>query len=245
MKKKLSPVSILILFISASPLFLPPKLFINIFYLLALLSIFFYSGLTFRSFLILFLLSFFTSFIYIITFILNPDKKYLSGNIINIALFLYKNEYLIKIKIYEKLLNTTLASGIRLFSICLISFCSAYLIDIDNLIRFLMQRKVVSYQNGYAVSIAFQSISDIKREYSRVNYLMKARNIRPFYKGLLPLLVYGVRYAQLAAISLVARGFNEERSIFRKVDYDKKEMIAVSIISLIVFVELLSGWFVK
>ncbi|HNV43563.1 MAG TPA: hypothetical protein PKH20_02305, partial [Exilispira sp.] len=98
-------------------------------------------------------------------------------------------------------------------------------------------------QNGYAVSIAFQSISDIKSEYSRVNYLMKARNIKPFYKGLLPLLVYGVRYAQLAAISLVARGFNEERSIFRKVEYDKKEIIAVSIISIIIFAELLLGWF--
>nr|HPO60487.1 hypothetical protein [Exilispira sp.] len=84
MKKKLNPVSILILFISALPLFLPPKLFINIFYLAALLLIFFYSGLTFRSFLIFFRLSFFTSFIYIITFILNPDKKYLSGNIISI-----------------------------------------------------------------------------------------------------------------------------------------------------------------
>jgi hypothetical protein len=148
----------------------------------------------------------------------------------------YLNLFSLKIgfKIYKTQLEYAFAASLRVFLLSFLSFTTTFMLDIWQIFKFFMVRKIISFSYGYAFSIALNSVSSIIDEVRRINFLMKNRKISPFYKGFLPILVYGIRYSELSTISLISRGFSENRTIFNEEKIRKNEFIGFLIISLII-----------
>ncbi|MFN3411473.1 MAG: hypothetical protein ACK4YF_04885 [Exilispira sp.] len=144
----------------------------------------------------------------------------------------------LSLKIYKQQIDYAISASLRIFLLSFISFTTTFMLDVWQIFKIFMEKKVISFSFGYAFSIALNSISSILDEFNRVNFLMKTRKIRPFYKGFLPILIYGIRYSELATISLFSRGFSEERTVFNSEKIKKNEICAFTMIGLIVMIML-------
>ncbi len=236
--KKAHPLSFLVLyFFSICPLLLSPKLYINLIYGFAPLFIYLFYGIDFKKFFNAILASIIPSISYLIMVLFFGDINLKNGDFYKVNFYFLK--FPISFVIYKKLFIYALAGSIRIFLLSIISFSTTLLINITDLFKYLMIKKIISFKYGYSFSIALNSIPAIIDEIKRINFLMKNRRIKPFYKGFLPILVYGIRYSELAAISLISRGFSEDRSVFNYEKPKKNEVISFSLIGLIIFLMLL------
>lgn len=240
MKNKTHSINFLILYLlSIIPILLRPKLYFNLIYSIFPILIFLYYGLNIKNLLKSFLLSIIPSLSYFIMILFFAEENINNGIIYNKSLNLFIIN--IRLNIFSNQLEYALAGSLRIFLLSFLSFTTTFMIDIWQIFKFLMAKKIISFSYGYAFSIALNSVSSIIDEVKRINFLMKSRKIKPFYKGFLPILVFGIRYSELAAISLISRGFSEDRTIFNVEKIDIKEFIGIIIIGFIVMVMLLIG----
>lgn len=236
--KKAHPLSFLVLyFFSICPLLLSPKLYINLIYGFVPLFIYLYYEIDFKKFFNAILASIIPSISYLIMVLFFGDLNLKNGDFYNLHFYFLK--FPISFIIYKKLFIYALAGSIRIFLLSIISFSTTLMINITELFKFLMIKKIISFKYGYSFSIALNSIPVIIDEIKRINFLMKNRGIKPFYKGFLPILVYGIRYSELAAISLISRGFSEDRTVFNYEKPKKNEVISFSLIGFMIFLMLL------
>jgi len=237
--KNVHPISILIIYFTAIiPIFFPPKLYFNLIYSIIPIILFFYNGLKLKDFLKSFLFSSIPSFSYLIMFSIFADSTFKIGKIIEISLKLL-NKKIILILYYNHL-KYAIAASLRIFILSILSFTSTFMIDIPELFKYLMVKKIISFKYGYAFSIALNSVSIISEEVKRINFLMKNRGIKPFFKGFLPVLVFGIRYSELVTISLLSRGFSEDRIVFYYTKLNRNEFICYILIGLINFLMLVN-----
>ncbi len=237
-KLDIHPVYILILyFTSVIPIFLPPKIYFNLIYCSIPILFFFYNGLRFKDFIKSSLFSIIPAFSYFIMFSFFSESDIKTGKLIEISFNIMNKGT--SFNLFYNHLIYAVAASLRIFFLSILSFTSTFMIDIPVLFKYLMVKRILSFKYGYAFSIALNSISTISDEIKRINFLMKNREIRPFYKGFLPILVFGIRYSELVAISLLSKGFSEDRVVFHYKKLDINKLIAYSLIGLINFIMLL------
>jgi len=238
MKKKTHSINFLILYIfSIIPILLRPKIYFNLIYSGIPILIYLYYGLDLKKLSKSFLVSLIPSLSYFIMIFFFAEENLKRGLLYERSLNLFSLK--IVLKIYETQLQYAIAASFRVFLLSFLSFTTTFMLDIWQIFKFFMIKKVISFSYGYAFSIALNSVSSIIDEVRRVNFLMKNRKVSPFYKGFLPVLVFGIRYSELASISLISRGFSEKRTIFNEEKINKNEFITFLIISIIILVMLL------
>lgn len=238
--KQIHPISLLVIyFLSIFPVLLKPKVYFNLVYLFIPLFIYFYFGLKFKKFLSSLVASIIPALSYFLMSMLFSDIKIRGSEYFILSFTIFKLQ--VNIKIFNILLNYSIAASLRIFLLSFLSFTTSFMLDISELFKFLMTRKIISYKYGYALSIALNSIPYIGAEIKRISFLMKNRKIKPFFKGFLPVLIFGIRYSELATISLLSRGFSEKRTVFKIKKLKSNEFVCLLLISIIVFTMLLIG----
>lgn len=192
---------------------------------LILIILFFISGLKFKTYLKLFLISLLMGLSIVFLNFLYPSHALLYGP--TVMLFDYP--------VHQAVIDNSHAQLIRLFLMSNVSLTSSFVIDFTQLLMFLMQNKILKVIVGYPILMAINSISLIKDERERISIIAKFRGI-PWHKRLfifLPLLVFAIRHSQRGAMALTTRGFCEDKTYFY--DYSPKtyDHIFFSIFNLI------------
>lgn len=237
MEKKINSLNILIIYLlTMIPIFLKPKLYFNLIYSIIPILIYLYYKLSIKNLIKSFIVSIIPSLSYLIMIILFAEENLKKGRNQTILFNLFGST--LSFKIYKQQIDYAISASLRIFLLSFISFTTTFMLDVWQLFKIIMEKKVISFSFCYAFSIALNSVSSILDEFKRVNFLMKTRKIRPFYKGFLPILIYGIRYSELAAISLFSRGFSEERTIFNCEKIEKNEICAFTIIGIIIMIML-------
>ncbi len=154
------------------------------------LFLFFFKLRLARFFLSIFIASLMGGSIFIIT-ILFPAKD-ISTDIFGIALLNF----------------------LKIGSLIMISFNCAALIDIERMIVFFMQKKIVSVFLGYPIMIALNSIANIKEEIERLLVIKKFRDIKGYniMQISIPILVFAIKESQRSATALIARNLTESKT---------------------------------
>jgi len=111
-------------------------------------------------------------------------------------------------------LSVSLYLTVRAGSLSLISFSFLTALHYDKLIYNLIQNLKFPVSWGYALLIAFNSTSNIRAEFRRIQQAAVMRYTKKplFYFYIIPLLVSATRYSQQAAMSIQTRGLNEDKS---------------------------------
>lgn len=113
--------------------------------------------------------------------------------------------------------------AIRLFSrnvsITLTTVMISSAIDFEQLLLYLMQRKVLPVKLGYPLLAMMNSLSFLLDEFKRIKdtYLMRFGRKKYSIRILYPVLVSAARYAFDAGISLESRGLNQNKTYVRLV----------------------------
>ena len=105
---------------------------------------------------------------------------------------------------------------LRIVCISSISIMSAYLINYEKIFIYLMNKKKMSAQTGYALILALNSIALMKSELSKINLNARFRGV-VFYKRvnvLFSLLVFTIKHADRGAMSLITRGLTSEKLFY-------------------------------
>lgn len=114
-------------------------------------------------------------------------------------------------------------SVIRLFSrnvsLTLTTVMISSAIDFEQLLLYLMQRRVLPVKLGYPLLAMMNSLSFLLAEFKRIKdaYLMRFGSKKYSIRMLYPVLVSAARYAFVAGISLESRGLNQHKTYVRPV----------------------------
>jgi energy-coupling factor transport system permease protein len=116
---------------------------------------------------------------------------------------------------FDMSLYLTIRSGV----LSLISFSFLTAIRYDQLIYSLIQNLGFPVRWGYALLVAFNSVSKLREEFIRIQQAALLRFSRKplFYFYIIPLLVSATRYSQQAAMSIQTRGLSQDKSFIIKV----------------------------
>ncbi len=163
-------------------------------------------GLKTKDALAIFFITFVLSYSVFLLFLFFPGRDYQVGEKISYFGFSF----------YSKAFSHALFNWIRLWSISLFSFSSAKVLNVEELVLFLMQKKIISVRLGYSLLMGYNSIAGFKEEWKLISLNLKLRGIKsknPF-KKIFPLLVYAFRSSLRGAMALRARGLKESKVFF-------------------------------
>jgi|GEM_PF-6544170 len=111
--------------------------------------------------------------------------------------------------------SISIANFFRIFFLCLVSFSSLGLEEIEKIFLYLMQRKIIPIEIGYAILSGLNSLQDLKQHFFRVRACAKMRKKRPSPLFLLfPVLVYSLSKAQIMAFSMKSKGINSQKIFY-------------------------------
>jgi len=196
------------------------------------LILYFFNGLTFYQF---FLNVLFCSLMSLGIFFLNiihPDLNEMAfGPFVTIAGF----------QIQLSVIKQAFYYFLRLFLLSLISLSCGKILDLNQLVLYLMQVHHLSVKIGYSLIISLNSIGQLKKEFTRIMINLKLKGI-PFRKRIyfmVPLIVFAFRYSERASLSLVTRGVNAEKTFFYHYQLEAKDRKILIVFFIIYFCYLL------
>lgn len=133
-------------------------------------------------------------------------------------------------------IHTAFFLSFRYFCLTLIAFSFSIHIPYTALLSYLMQRKILSINIGYALLAAFNSLSHLGEEFNRIRLSNKMRSNKWIINPgtLISLLVATVRYAQNLSINLHNRKLNPHKTFVMKINPLKHVDYAICIVNLIV-----------
>lgn len=135
---------------------------------------------------------------------------------------------------------------VRAMSLSLISFAFLTAISYDRLIYSMIRNLRFPVMWGYALLAAFNSTAKLKSEFLRIRQASILRfSKKPlFYFYLLPLLVSATRYSQQAAMSMQARGLNNEKSFIvdMKLKLHDVLLLIINVCGIIIYALLDKGY---
>lgn len=126
-------------------------------------------------------------------------------------------------------LQIALVSWARVNMLTCISILTAMCLDFPKMLVYLMSKHKLKPRIGYAILVAINSIALLKAEKERIDIVMKLRHIKTHRKVFIaiPLLIFAIRHANRAAIALVARGLNDNKTYINDYKIPKIEWLWV------------------
>ncbi|MBF0360113.1 MAG: hypothetical protein HQK49_03840 [Oligoflexia bacterium] len=196
------------------------------------LLVFFNAGLAWITFAKVFLSAFLLSFSVLVLSILYPAPNFMFGEKIT---FFWGQE------VYMDVLNMALLNFKRLMLLSIISMNSSFVIGLDRLVLYVVAQNKRYVNLCYAILVALNSITLLKEERERIDIVAKFRGI-PKRKRLItifPLLVFAVKHSQRAAMAMLARGINKDKTYYFNYVVSDNDRINMKVLILFYIIHLI------
>lgn len=138
------------------------------------------------------------------------------------------------ISVHEVLINAN-KTALKIWALTWVSLLSSKMVNIRDVIIFLLQRRWMSNQIAYAIMVGLNAINLLSKEAKRINLNAKLRGIkgRQRFSQWIPLLIFSLRHAQRGAMSLRARKLSNSKTFYYNYQATSKQiqtsMLIVSI----------------
>lgn len=106
--------------------------------------------------------------------------------------------------------------ALKVWAMTWVALLSSKMVNVRDVISCLLQRGWLSMQIAYAMMVGIGSIDLMRDETRRISLNAKLRGLtwRQRFLQWIPLLVFALRHAQRGAMSLRARGLNQNKSFY-------------------------------
>ncbi|AXF86176.1 hypothetical protein DTO96_101917 [Ephemeroptericola cinctiostellae] len=106
--------------------------------------------------------------------------------------------------------------ALKVWAMTWVALLSSRMVNVRDVISYLLQRGWLSMQIAYAMMVGIGSIDLMRDETRRISLNARLRGLswRQRFLQWVPLLVFALRHAQRGAMSLRARGLNQSKSFY-------------------------------
>lgn len=139
----------------------------------------------------------------------------------------------------QEVLTNANKTAIKILALTWVSLLSSKMINIRDVIIFLLQHQWMSSQIAYAIMVGLNSINLLRKEAKRINLNARLRGIkgRQRFSQWIPLLIFSLRHAQRGAMSLRARGLSNNKKFYYNYQATSKQA-QTSLLLMVVFLAL-------
>lgn len=142
------------------------------------------------------------------------------------------------IKISKLLIETQFKVFIKVGLVSSVSFAAVKIINFEKILIHLMKIKWLNVNFAYPILLAFNSIFLIQNEFEKIkiNARFRKLGLRARLNVFFPLLIFAIRHADRGAMSLTARGLNENKSFYFETHPTNKDYYLFSIFLIVIFI---------